>query len=532
MTNYSKIRNNNHLYRKKNYNYRNGIANNEINFNRFNIISIQKNQLKNKYRNYKNDNTRTKCQTTYNNNIPQNTNFNKNYDKNYNNNIYRQMKRESLNKKNGRNKRSFNTPDIQIMTNNMTKYNLNSFENNFIFKNKYILNDSDIKSNDINIDSTNEDDNYDFPSRNFNNFFSRNNNNIINKNLFKKMLNIPLNRKRALTPDNSNNNILNINTINNKKIQKRQVRIEINDCNKNLDNTSNQFEKINYKKQLNIKKLDMNRNSSNFQKNNNADNYELKNSFINSHIPTKEKLRNINHQNLSKSCCNKTPSPLKKGKRDINRYFKLSKNEQTKHRNTKSYSQDNSFSRKVNSRSAIKNDINNLSRLTVKINNNIYNGKFSNSYNENCAKNNQQQNFNYVYHYSYNNTKNENIKMNLDYNSYIKSYQNVGMNKINPNNNSNFVNNSVMTNKTNTNHKNYSTKISTHNTFDDYNNSTCGNNNKFNKIDSIEEVHINFVSVIQGSKTLMKNQEDYGRDKIICNNPNSSVVILEERDIE
>ena len=532
MTNYSKINNNNHLYSGKNYNYRNDILDNDINFNKLNIIPVQKNQIKNYYRNYKNNNLQKKCQTTYNKNIPQNANFNKNCSNNIN--ILQQNKRDSLNKKNGRHRRSFNTPDIQISSNNMRKYNLNSFENNYYFKNKCMLNDSDIKSNDLNIDSSYIDNNNNFSFVNFNSGFSRNSNNNIDKNLFNRKLNIPLNRKRALTPDKSNKNILNINTINNnKKIQKGQFKTQLNEYNNNLNNNFNQLEKKYFLQPPNIKNLKMNRNNSNFSKNNINNNDELKNSYVNSQKYFKEKLRNTNHKKLVKSYYNKTPSPLRKGKKDINKYFKLSKIEQTKNRNTKSYSQDNNHYRKIYNEIVMKNNSNNINlfQSNLKNKNNENDWTFSSSYNENCVKNNQQQNFNYVYHYSYNNSQNNINKTNFDYNPYIKFNQNENLNKDN-NNNSTCINNSTTINKTNTNYKNYSTKISTRNTFDDYTNSTCGNNSKFNKIDSIEEVHFNFINVLQSSKILMKNQENNERDKIISNNPNSSVVILEERDIE
>ena len=538
MTNYSKISNNKHLYSEKNYNYPNNIKDNDINFNRLNIIPIQKNQIKNHYRNYKNNNALKKCQTTYNNNIPQNSNFIKNF--NINNNTHQQLKQDPYNKKNGRNRRSFNAPDILIMSNNMSKCNLNSFDNNYIFKNKFNLNDSDIKFNDINIDSAYVDSNNKFLSKNFNSGFSRNSNNNIDKNLFKRKLNIPFNKKRALTPDNSNNNILNINTINNsKKVPKRKFKIQIyensNNLTNNLNNNFNQLEKKCYLQPSNIKNLNMN--NSNFSKNNYIDNYKFKNSYINSEISIKEKFHNIRRKNLSKSCSNKTPSPLRKGNKDINRYFKLSKNEQVKNRNTKSYSKDKNYSRKINHKIIINNNNSNNNLLSYGLKNytNKYDWTFSSSYNENCAKNNQhyqQQNFNYVYHYSYNNSQNNINNSNSNYNSYIKSCQIESLNKSNYNNNLSCIHNLEMPNKTNTNYKICPTKISTHNTFDDYNNSTCGNNNKFNKIDSIEEVHFNFINVLQGSKTLMKSQENYGRDIIISNKPNSNVIILEEREIE
>ena len=79
---------------------------------------------------------------------------------------------------------------------------------------------------------------------------------------------------------------------------------------------------------------------------------------------------------------------------------------------------------------------------------------------------------------------------------------------------------------------NFITKSST-NTYDDINSShsIISKNNQI--MDSIEEIHFNFVNVVQTSRNIMKNQENIeGGERIICNNPNSTVIIVEERDIE
>ena len=78
---------------------------------------------------------------------------------------------------------------------------------------------------------------------------------------------------------------------------------------------------------------------------------------------------------------------------------------------------------------------------------------------------------------------------------------------------------------------NFITKSST-NTYDDINssNSNVSRNNQI--LDSIEEIHFNFVNVVQSSRKLMKIQENLEVEKIINNDPNSTVFMVEERDIE
>ena len=51
-------------------------------------------------------------------------------------------------------------------------------------------------------------------------------------------------------------------------------------------------------------------------------------------------------------------------------------------------------------------------------------------------------------------------------------------------------------------------------------------------MDSIEEIHFNFVNIVQSSRNLVKIQENIEGERIITNNPNSTVIIVEERDIE
>ena len=95
------------------------------------------------------------------------------------------------------------------------------------------------------------------------------------------------------------------------------------------------------------------------------------------------------------------------------------------------------------------------------------------------------------------------------------------------------INNNILSNQQHYKYigNNLKTKSST-NTNDDINssNSIISKNNQIP--DSIEEMHFNFVNVVQSSRNLMKIQENLQIDKIINNNLNSTVIMVEERDIE
>ena len=87
---------------------------------------------------------------------------------------------------------------------------------------------------------------------------------------------------------------------------------------------------------------------------------------------------------------------------------------------------------------------------------------------------------------------------------------------------------------------NLNTKLSTNN--NTYENSNSNNtnslyykeikNNKKVNSNTIEEVHINFVNILQNSKNMIELQENSIRDKILYNNIHSTTIIIEERDIE
>ena len=119
-----------------------------------------------------------------------------------------------------------------------------------------------------------------------------------------------------------------------------------------------------------------------------------------------------------------------------------------------------------------------------------------------------------------------------NYKSYIESYNNESI-KDSSNNNykseiSNFnkyinLSNGNSYNKKNT-INNYITKLSTNNnTYDE-------NNNR--KMDTIEEVHLNFVKILHNTKNMIKSQENSFKDKIIYNSINSSIIIVEERELD
>ena len=125
-------------------------------------------------------------------------------------------------------------------------------------------------------------------------------------------------------------------------------------------------------------------------------------------------------------------------------------------------------------------------------------------------------------------------KANKDLGKYIYSNNNFS----NINSNSFFEKAQQKLNKVHSNIKNnkfmgitnYMTKSST-NTYDEINSSNSIISKKNTTLDSIEEIHFNFVNVLQSSRNLMKMENKIG-EKILNNNQNSSVIFVEERDIE
>ena len=132
---------------------------------------------------------------------------------------------------------------------------------------------------------------------------------------------------------------------------------------------------------------------------------------------------------------------------------------------------------------------------------------------------------------------------NYNYQSYIESYNSTWKENQTTNNNSK-TKKGIKSKKYNfekyLNINNYTTKLSTNNnTFDENSNNTFSlynketkNNNKNVGTSTIEEVHLNFVNILQNTKNMMEKQENNIKDKVLYNNVNSTIVILEEREIE
>ena len=125
-----------------------------------------------------------------------------------------------------------------------------------------------------------------------------------------------------------------------------------------------------------------------------------------------------------------------------------------------------------------------------------------------------------------------------NYQSYIESYGSTSKD-----NQSIKSNKTLKTKKYNfekfLNINNNTTKLSTNNnTYDDNSNNTNSlynkeiKNNKIVGTSTIEEVHFNFVNILQNTKNMIEAQENTTRDKVIYNNVNSTTIILEEIDIE
>ena len=223
------------------------------------------------------------------------------------------------------------------------------------------------------------------------------------------------------------------------------------------------------------------------------------------------------------------------------------------------YSNKNSFSNYNNSsgynNSSIFDNKNNSSSLNDK-NYNMTQPEFTNSlYNigTNSDKNNIFNNNNSTKELYYKYNKNDSQSYN--YKLYIESYNNESIKDNNMNKNCkneitnknsrinkyNYYSNNINLSKGDSNKKNmgsnYFTKLSTNNnTFDENSNnsntSCCKDSKNNKKMDTIEEVHINFVNILQNTKSMMRNQENLIKDRVIYNNINSSVIIVEERDIE
>ena len=220
----------------------------------------------------------------------------------------------------------------------------------------------------------------------------------------------------------------------------------------------------------------------------NEKNYILNNSQINSNK------KPLKYKNNSKILLRSKSSNYNGNKRN---YFKSNENQRKNSKYKNVFNNNNNFEYSINNyqnknQHLIKHTFNNLNKNEM-----TFSQKKAN---KDLGK--------YDCHYNFNNTNSntffEKTQINNSKNQTDKKYKFIGIN-------------------------NYMTKSST-NTYDEINSSNS-NISKNTILDSIEEVHFNFVNVVQSSKNLMKMENKIG-DKIINNNQNSSVILVEERDIE
>ena len=243
----------------------------------------------------------------------------------------------------------------------------------------------------------------------------------------------------------------------------------------------------------------------------------------------------------------------------------------------KDYSPDNSFSRKSHDNSHVNSCINkkynkifkNINTSCGNYNSSLYNNDKSCNYSNEKNYNMTQPDFSKsLYNWNKDNSNNinklfnkedenhiknlvnnknnkdlyfkylKNDSQNYNYQSYIESY-----NSNNRDNSSIKSNKSLKTKKYNfekyLNLNSNTTKLSTNNnTYDENSNNTnslCNKETKNNKnigSSTIEEVHLNFVNILQNTKNMMEFQENGIKDKIIYNNVNSTTIILEERELD
>lgn len=525
--------NNKYHYQKKSININNNISKN--------IFSSSK-KIKSNYTNFNNLNVKK-----LNQNKKKNTNNEINYIDNNKNklNIIRFPNNNNKNKllkyQNKQMLRDCRTPDR-----NYNKLNLGLMSNKRENKNTFLL-----KSNQKN--------NTSFIEYHFKNSSKRYLTRSKSKN------NILINDKqKALTPDKANkirNSKFNKNQINyNKYGESKKIKPSIN-LNQNLFSKS--FNTKNENSFTKNKEKDNNYVYNNYSINHNIYKNNISNKRSNLPILTnisrdKDKLsrsfysqKNSNNR-MNNSVIQRNESYLlsnlkfKRAEAELNKlYANFSKN------NSRSNSTDSNYNKK-----SVKNKLKQNSKIR----------KISkNNENKSLIINKSHENINKVYHKTYNNNmiNNHLISQNNYYNDFALSqnmYNNklkVNINTIKNNNiNKKANDNNLGYNKANSktfieiaqqklnqkkgfNQKNYKyigtnnfiTKSST-NTNDDINSSNSIISKHNQLLDSIEEIHFNFVNVEQSSRNLMKLMENTEGDIIVNNNPNSTVIIVEERDIE
>ncbi len=462
---------------------------------------------------------------------------------NFNNN----NKNKSLKYENGKIERDCLTPDR-----NINKLNIGLMTHKKDNKNNVFLLKSNIKRNTSFIE-------YHFKNSSKKYLTRRKSK---NNNLIKD-------RKKALTPDKMNkarNMKFNKNQIkNNKYGENKKIKQSIN-FNKNLIFSKSFNNNINNETSFN-KNKDNNYLYNNYSTNNNI--YKNNINYNRSKLPV---LTNISKEKdkLSRSFCFQNNSNNRKNNSFIQRNdsFLLSnwKLNITKKELNKIYIQNYS---KNNSRAnSTDSNYNKKNYRNTPIKNNSIRKTSKNNENSRLIINKSHENINKGYHKTYNNNfinnqliNNNNVHNNFNLSQNIYNNNNKIKRNVNSLKNSNLSKkiNNLDYNKTNLNTKtfleiaqqkisqkktlnqknykynngpnNFVTKSST-NTNDDINNSNSIISKNNQLLDSVEEIHFNFVNVEQSSRNLMKLMENIEGEIIVNNNPNSTVIIIEERDIE
>ena len=343
---------------------------------------------------------------------------------------------------------------------------------------------------------------------------------------------LAINLNKSFNNNNNNRSTDNNDIFNNSYISNHMWRNEVRNR-KIFDKYSKDRQRIGSK--LNLKKL---KEDKFYILTNNTSKDKISKSFYsqsNSHDRKSQSFIRRNNNNLFSNL------KINQMKKDFNKIYK-------EKINTRSKSSDVNYNKKNDSNNKLLFN-KNINYLNIKhnskkrhINNNVSYEKLNNNYlkinknqiyNQIKNSNNYYNNFNLSQNLgSYNSTQINNNKTNIKNNENInkknknsKTFLEMAQQKIN--------------NKKFSNQKNYKyigvnnfiTKSST-NTNDD-NNSSHSIISKNNQImDSIEEIHFNFVNVLQTSRNLMKIQENIEFEKILKNDANSTVIIVEERDID
>lgn len=396
---------------------------------------------------------------------------------------------------------------------------------------------------------------------------NKNNRNIFGYPRYNSLYNNYLSheRKKAFTPDKpKKNNFPNI-----KKTKESEFKnYSFLDKNKFISDFSKSFYNSNYDE---IKKASdkydlFNKSSSNYyNKKDNRKNKTSYNSNLNKKISSKSPiLNNKSELKFSRSFC-------LKNERNSKKFHNLGKSSEKNYllSNSQINCANRNLNKKNNSKSLLRAKSTNSNCLKRNYlysdGNNRHNFKYRNykNYNDNNSsfefpkKSRQKKDFQFDIKNPFNNINSYQKKNEFNHsrkyeNSLNKSDMTFSQKKANkdlgkndcPNNNFNDINSVSFIEKeqnklSKVQNKKYNkfvginafmTKSST-NTYDDINSSNSIISKKNTSLDSIEEIHFNFVNVLQNSKNLMKMENKTG-DKIIDNNTNSSVILVEERDIE